>query len=225
VKRLEGTNRYKTAAAIATEAELRSLRNNVRFLRTQQVVGKEAFVFNGAKWTDGLAAGPVAAFGEAPVLMVGATALPPATAAWIEDNGIEAVHIVGGEDSVSSGVVAALQSLSTTPTVDRIEGGDRYGTARAVAQFGVDHYGMYAGSVTLVSAASPWDALSAGQLSFMTYSPLLLTSPTALSPQVTKFYDDNGGFHSPSYVVGGEGSVGAAPYTGLRDLWKRPVLR
>lgn len=227
VRRLQGANRYGTAVAIADEADKRELRapvgqfsNGVR----PQRLAREAFVINGGAWADGLAAGPVAGWVHAPVLMTTRFSLPQETAEWLKANGVGSVHVVGGPSVVDTSVITAIESLSTSPTVDRIAGGTRYETAYKVATYGVSR-GMVGNAVTVVSGDSPWDALSAGQLTFMTYSPLMLTQKTALSSWVTKFYDDNGGFQYPSFVVGGEPAVGAAAYTQLRDLWKRPVLR
>lgn len=222
VKRLEGTDRYGTAVAIADEASSTALVASIRSANVgAKASGKQAFVINGNAWADGLAVGPVAAFAHAPVLMVTLGSLPPATADWLTKNGIDTVHAVGGPSVVSTPVLDAIHALPGAPSVDRIKGVDRWETAYRVARFGVD-LGMSGDGCTVVSGASPWDALSAGQVTFMTYTPLLLTPPTGLSPWVTRFRNDAGGFSEPSYVVGGEPAVGAAAYGQLRDLWKRP---
>ncbi|HEY3317939.1 MAG TPA: cell wall-binding repeat-containing protein [Coriobacteriia bacterium] len=226
VKRLEGRDRFETAALIADEASAAALYKRLVLVGGAAPATRrptEAFVINGAAWADGLAAGPVAAFADAPVLMVTATSLPKSTREWIVGNGITSVHVVGGPSVVATSVMTAIASLSTTPTVDRIAGASRYETAYRVARYGVDNYGMSGKGCTVVSGESPWDALSAGQLSFMTYTPLLLTPRTGLSPWVTLFHDGSAGFAQPSYVVGGEPAVGAAAYNQLRDLWKRTL--
>jgi putative cell wall-binding protein len=226
VKRLAGDDRYGTAAAIADEASATALYKRIRptGIGARGVRAREAFIINGKAWPDGLAAGPVAGFADAPVLMVTNTTLPDVTRQWLIDNGIRSVHVVGSGSVVATSVLDTIASLSTSPTVDRWGGTDRYQTAFVVAQHGVADYGMVGNACTVVSGASAWDALSAGQLSFMTYAPLLLTPQSDLSTNVYQFYDNNGGFHYPSYVVGGESVVGAKAFGQLRDMWTRPVV-
>lgn len=222
VERLAGSNRYATAAAIAEEASAAALYKHLAptGLGALRRAADKAFVINGNSWPDGLSAGPVAAFADAPVLMVASTALPPSTRDWLVNNGIRSVYVVGGPASVSDAVMGEIASLPTSPTVERIAGANRWETSYRLARYGVDHFGMSDGGCAVVSGEAPWDALSAGQLSFMTYTPLLLTPKAKLSSWVEQFYRDAGWFSQPSYVLGGNTAVSPAAFGTLQNLWR-----
>ncbi len=218
VVRIAGGNRFETAAALSDAADDLDLgrRRPTASMEADSVV-REAFVVNGQMWADGLGAGPVAGFAHAPLLMCTRTALPPATRDWISDNGVSNVHVIGGPSTVDTSVLDAIASLPTTPTVDRIAGADRWGTAYELARYGIENYNMEPGA-TLVPSDRPWDALAAGQLSFMTYEPLMLTKPDQLSSYVYDLYDDYG-FDYPNYAIGGR--ITGGTFADFRDLWTR----
>lgn len=101
--------------------------------------------------------------------------------------------------------------------VERVSGPDRYKTAKALAQWGVDH-GMSAEGVVLASGWAWPDGLSAGPLAYQLGGPLLLTSPTVLSPEVSAFLDANGSRAKVSYVIGGPTVVSPTVSTAFTGL-------
>lgn len=210
VERLEGDDRFETAAAIATEMD--------------DEVGTSGYVYlvNGYAWADALAASPVAAWAGAPVLMTKPGEVPAATLDWMEDHGVTNVYIVGGTGVVGEGVKTYL--LNEGYIVERLAGDNRYETAAAVAQHGVDEWGMDPALVNLASGENFPDAMMAAPLSWWTGGPLLLTKSAALSQEVYTYFANAGwiGEHewTGCYVIGGPAAVSPAAYNEFRDLWK-----
>ena len=102
VGRIQGADRFATAAAIASELD-----------EIPSWCGSDAasaIVVNGGDVSLAYAmmVGPVAYRLQLPVLMTQADALPTATADFVDTEDIEHVVIVGGTDAVSAGVQQAL---------------------------------------------------------------------------------------------------------------------
>jgi putative cell wall-binding protein len=162
VRRLAGTDRYATAAAIGREA----------FPGSAAVV----YLASGAGFADALAGGPAAAREGAPLLLTGRDDLPPATAQALEALRPERVVVLGGTSAVSGGV--ELQLSRYAREVVRIAGDDRYATAAAVAER------VFPGPVEsafLATGGDFPDALAGGPAAARGGGPLLLTGPARLS--------------------------------------------
>ena len=165
--RLQGTTRYGTAAALAT---------------AYNAAPTHVVVASGTSFADALAAAPYAAFKSAPIVLTEAAALPQATRDWFlqEAAQLTGVSIVGGTSSVSAAVEAEIKALlSTTATITRVSGADRYATAVALASvtgvFDTDD------NIYLVSGESYADALSIAGLAFNDEAPILLTEGGSLN--------------------------------------------
>jgi putative cell wall-binding protein len=65
-----------------------------------------AYLATGQNFPDALAGGPVAGIGDAPVLLVPRTCIPPGTNAELERLTLEGVTILGGETAVTNAVAA-----------------------------------------------------------------------------------------------------------------------
>ncbi len=155
--RVFGPDRFATAAALSRRA----------FPNGADV----AFVVSGLSFPDALAAGPAAAKLGGPVLLTRSTSLPQATAAELRRLDPDQVVVVGGTAVVSGPVATAIGNLG--PSVSRVAGLDRYGTAAAVgARF-------FPGSRTALVAtgqAFP-DALAGTPLAASIDAPIILTFP------------------------------------------------
>lgn len=221
VVRIAGTDRYSTAAAVAAALDGGLQPTSVR---TSQL-GGTAYVVSGTAWPDALAAGAVAAYKNDPVLLSTGSSIPASTTAAIQDLGITDVVVVGGTNAVSPAAYSAIASIVGSENTTRVAGTDRYDTARAIAQWGIDHEGMSGYSMTLCSGENFPDALSAAVMSYWTESPLLLTPRATLSPSVTRFMDANGTGTpntydhmapslqgQPSWCVGGASAISDAAY-------------
>jgi len=218
VERIAGANRFETAAEIATlTADIDG-------------VSSTAFVVSGYSWADAIAAAPVAGYNASPVLMTMADDVPDVTMDWIADNAITSVVVVGGTAVVGEDALDELQTALGEANVEVLAGATRYETARLVAQYGVDEYGMRDTVCQLVSGEAFPDALASAAMSAMTEAPTLLTKPSALHDEVVGFFEDSGsiGYNYNlddtnegwgCWVIGGESAVSASTYEDFRDLW------
>ncbi len=196
VSRLAGADRIGTAVAVSAGTWTSS---------------REVVLASARDFPDALAAGPLAARLDAPLLLTDPALLPPPVLAEVRRLGAERVTLVGGAAAVGPAVEAAL---SDEVEVRRLAGPDRYATAAVLA---LEAGPGSSGDVVLAagSAASPdraWpDALSAGALTAAPGAvPVLLTTPDALAPAardaLPRLLGDDGAVR----VVGGPSAVSAA---------------
>jgi putative cell wall-binding protein len=165
VVRIGGATRYDTALRVAA-----------RFGATGHVI-----VATGLNFPDALAAGPLGAAENAPIVLSADAATDPATAAFIRQH--SAVDPVGGQ---AQKAVAALNTAGQT--VDRtLAGANRYATAVAVATRYAAVTGHTPTEIGLASGASFPDALSGGAYAAKVGMPLVLTDPNTLSPDTLRY--------------------------------------
>lgn len=196
VKRLQGIDRYATAARIAEE--------------TIAVLGNSysgaVFVATGANFPDATAAAPLAAALERPILLAHPT--KPYDQAVILPPEAVSAFILGGTGAVSSGVEAALGS-ELTGAVERLAGANRYQTAALIAAHGVDE-GMHWNGVGLATGENFPDALSGGAMLGRIGSVMLLTLPASLPGDTQAALQTNAGSIDALFIFGGTGAVSTA---------------
>ena len=126
VTRIEGADRYATAAAVAAK-----LGGGAAWCGGEDPA---AILVNGGdvSLAEAMMAGPIAHRLQLPVLMTAAEELPSATTDFIEAEDIEHVIVVGGTDSVSDDVANAVSDAGVD-TVARIAGDTSAGTSVALA--------------------------------------------------------------------------------------------
>ncbi len=126
VTRVEGADRYATAAAVAAK-----LGGGAAWCGGEDPA---AILVNGGdvSLAEAMMAGPIAHRLQLPVLLTAADELPMATTDFIEAEDIEHVIIVGGTDSVSEDVADAVSDAGVD-TVERIAGDTAAGTSVALA--------------------------------------------------------------------------------------------
>ena len=129
VDRVSGADRYATAAAIGGELG----GPNPTWCGSDQ---SAAILVNGGAdgRADAIAIGPMAFRLGLPMLLTAADEVPEATAAFLTDNKVERVVVVGGMGAVSGDVVDALVEDIGVVNVQRISGGSAAGTSVAVAK-------------------------------------------------------------------------------------------
>jgi putative cell wall-binding protein len=162
VVRVAGEDRYSTAAAVAADV----------LARWADTSTCDMILATGDNFPDALAAGPLAIYADAPILLNTGGSLLPVVKATIAgalgtgntcDLGVPTVHIVGGTAAVPASVEAELQSMGIN--VNRIAGANRAETAAAIAStmnvlgYGADH-------VVLVNGNGFADALAAGPMAY-----------------------------------------------------------
>jgi len=191
VVRIAGTDRYATARAVAAKTIE---------LRGSGYAGL-AFVATGAKYPDAVAASPLLSYIGTPLLL----ANPASTSVDLPPQVTYAV-VVGGEGAVSPAQFNDLVAKLGASNVVRKYGPDRYATAAALAQMGVDG-GMNKSGVGLATGENFPDALSAGPMLGAYGCPLLLTRSTLLSQPVDETLRAWRPDVSYIHVIGGTGAI------------------
>ena len=173
--RIEGNDRYQTAAAIADKT--------IEVLEANGGYSGDAFIATGANFPDALGASPIAAAEGIPVLLA-----DPARTSVSLPQSVERVWITGGTAVVSAQVETGLETSLGPANVDRLAGTDRFATAAAVAQFGVSR-GMVWDGVGITTGMNFPDALAAGPVLGSRGAVMLLTDrnsvPTPTSDTLT----------------------------------------
>lgn len=184
VREFGGRDRYDTALRLA---------NNFGEAKGLDAV-PVAFVASGYKLVDAVSVSGLAGFFDAPVLLTPSDSLHGGVADFIEDYGIDTIHILGGSGAVSDGVAEAIEALANEPTVNRIQGADRYETAaRAASQLGggAPWCGGEAAAAILVNGGdvSLVDAMMVGPIAHRLQLPLLLTAADELPMGTADFIE------------------------------------
>lgn len=187
-QRVAGDSRFSTAAAVAALVGGGSL----------------AVVASGdeAHFVDGLVASAAAARVGAPVLLVSADSVPPATNDALVALGITRTLVPGGSDVVSDAV------LSSLPNPTRISGATRYDTAAAIAEWAAtEGPASPARFVTGGDAVLDMIPATAGG------SPILLAGADGLPAPTAAAL----GAASSALIVGGTAAVSDATKTAVCD--------
>jgi putative cell wall-binding protein/alpha-tubulin suppressor-like RCC1 family protein len=206
--RVQGPDRYATAAAIARTAFPS---------KSSSVV-----VASGVSFPDALAASYLAGVVDAPILLTDPLELPSVTSAELTALGATQVYVVGGTNAVSAHVqvqIGALTVAGAHPRVTRLSGATRYATAQAIAQFpNTGGVGIVDGERTafLASGTVFPDALAASPVADAAGLPIMLTDPTTLSPQVAAIISADHIQHV--VIVGGTASVSTAVESAVQAL-------
>lgn len=161
VTRIEGVDRYATAASVAGSITTSS-----------QVV-----VASGEVYADALAGGPLAAELGAPLLLARRLSLPPASAEALRRLAPTEVILLGSSSAISDAVAREIEQV-TGATVLRIGGANRYDTAAQVAR----RFFEQADTVLIASANAFPDGLSGTTLAHAYGAPILLSSDGCASP-------------------------------------------
>ena len=172
VTRYAGADRFQTAAQVSAAT----------FSPPVPVV----FIATGDAFSDALAAAPAAAVDRGPVLLVTATAIPPATAAELTRLKPAKIIVQGGPLAIADLVVTALQAY-TAGSVTRMAGPDRYSTAAVIS---AATFNPGVGETYIVSDTSFADALVAGAAAAAARAPILIVShdgvPAATAQELSR---------------------------------------
>lgn len=184
VARIDGEDRYETAARISFDAEGRGYPENV-------------VLATGEDYPDALAATPLAYHLGGPILLTTQDELPEITEEALEHLRAKNITIVGGTGAVSAGVENYLRD-KLGYHVDRIAGKDRYETAAAVAEELPD-----SDTAVVAYGKNFPDAISVASYAAHNMMPILLTETDEV-PEATKQAIAN---YEHSYVIGGKGVI------------------
>jgi putative cell wall-binding protein len=161
IKRIAGSDRYATAAAIS----------KMRF----GAGATTAFVATGASFPDALAGAPAAARAKGPVLLTARNELPGATATELARLKPSVIVVLGGTGVVSDRVVSKLRGYAGT--VVRWAGANRYATA---ARISASSFAPGVGVAYLATGDTFPDALSGGAVAGKVGGPILLVTQSGV---------------------------------------------
>ncbi len=187
VERLAGSDRYETTAAVSRA--------------TFPTGAPTVVIATGTSFADALAAAPLAAISDGPVLLTGRSRLPEATRTELSRLDPARVVVLGGPAAIDDAVVEAIRLLGF-PT-DRVGGGNRYATAAKASA--ATHTAGVPG-VVVASGASFADSLLAAAVAAERRLPLLLAhpgrAPDETLAELERLRPD------AVWLVGGGGAVG-----------------
>ena len=214
-RRLEGPTRYETAVDIA-EAYI----DEVDRRRGETV---DTVVLTSGANDHFAYALPVSALSRlhvAPLLLTQPTRLPSSVAAFLSQNDISEVIVVGGETVVSATVAGAIEALGDI-TVTRIDRADPYSTAAALAEHvgesvSPGEFPVDGRTALLATGENFTDALAAGPLAYRGNHPILLTRSIEL-PEATEMYLAASGIEHV-VILGGGAAVSAEVEQAVSDL-------
>ncbi len=151
--RIQGNDRYETAANISTT----SVENSTR-----------AFLASGKVFADALSISSYAAANGIPLLLTDTQKVPTATLNALQKLGVTEITLIGGESAISASVAKQLQTAGYT--VSRLSDQDRYKTNVAILKnltFNMD-------KMIVATGGSFPDALAGSVLAARNNNPILL---------------------------------------------------
>ena len=177
---------------------------------------------SGESWVDAVAAGPLAASLDAPVVLVPPGGLQTATARpdlveFLRSSGVRRVAIVGSPEVLPNHEPSVLYGLGMLPrNIERIHGDDLIGNAIAVAErLGAPAvFGELGRTVIVASDQSVADAVSVGPLAAAGPFPLLPTAHDALDARIAAYLTKQDVEHV--VLIGGAAAIAPAVQDALQ---------
>ncbi len=214
-----GQDRYDTALRLA-----KNFATNKGGLGAVPAV----FIASGETLVDSISVAGFAGYADAPILLTPTGSLHGGVADFIEDYDVKTVYVLGGSAAVGDATLGAIEGLLSKPTVTRIAGADRYGTAAAVAgmiEAESSWCGTDAVSAVLINGSS--DALPFGvavqTTAYRLQLPVLMTLADELPDATADYIDKNDVEHVQ--IIGGTDTVSAGVASALTTLGVDTVAR
>ena len=145
-------------------------------------LGRTVVIASGQSVADAVTVGPLAAAGPFPLLLTPPNQLDPRIAAYLAEQQIEHVVLVGGTAAIAPAVREAIEAAAATVT--RLEGEDRYHTAALAMDLLTEAPGCTSNAIDSIGLAlgdEPQLALTAGRLLGPQCIPLLFTEAGRLA--------------------------------------------
>ena len=190
--RLEGEDRYETAANVAEEVSLYS-------------DGSTALVASGSSWPDAAALSALAYARGYPILLAQKSGLPESTHAFLTEFDPDTVLVAGGESVLSATVDDELEDVTgDLPT--RFAGADRYRTTALIADYCVS-IGFDSEDVYIATGEVYADALTGGVLAGTNSNPLLLTKKDTVPSGTALWLTEHKSTIAKLHILGGSSAV------------------
>ncbi|WP_434511213.1 cell wall-binding repeat-containing protein [Desulfitobacterium sp. AusDCA] len=158
VERLNGVDRYQTAAEIAKKAVPQA---------------SQAYLASGNSFADALSISSYAASQGIPLLLTEQKTLPQATLDTLKTLGVTNVTLIGGEGVIDPSIQSALQAQNISVT--RLSGADRYATNLAI----LNTLSYDRSSIYVATGEDFPDALAGAVLAGQKKNPILLVPKKA----------------------------------------------
>jgi len=170
-------------------------------------------IARGDGFADALAAGPLAYAAELPMLLVSGSSVPGDTKYALATLGVTRAVVLGGEVAVPGSVAADLGV-----PYDRAGAQDRYGTAVAVAEYGVARGWVTWDTVGLATGVQFPDALGGGAAMGSSGGVLLLTRTDVLPDTTRSGLEGHATVIDTIMVMGGPVAVADAVLADVRTI-------
>lgn len=199
VNREAGTDRYKTAAEIATSQDAAGI-GEVDGART-------AILATGERFPDALTGGPLAYAGSHPILLTPTASLGADAAGALEALEIEHVIILGGTAAVSQAAEDAVEAAGMT--TERLAGATRYSTATEIAEWAIANAGFSNTHVDVATGQNFPDALTGGPHAGENTAPIILAND-GNTAEAEAFLESIAATVAEGHIFGGTAAVSAA---------------
>ncbi len=200
-RRIWGSNRFTTAAAVAEEIV-------AQMARAGRTWNQIAFVVRHDGFADALAVAPLAYAQGMPILLTRSEpALNYDTRIALITMGAREVLVAGGPVAVADHILLELRGVAGIERVDRIYGPTRYETAAAVAEYGLKFHWVGTDVVGVATGLDFADALSGGAAAGARGGVLLLTAKDHLPSPSSTFLAQKSGLIPSVNVYGGPVAV------------------
>ena len=177
VRRVFGADRFATAAAVAQAAPTTTVIGSAP--NADDEPKRTALLATGLNYPDAIAAGPLAAGGNHPLLLTAPDRVPEATLDALDELDIEQVVVLGGAAVVGDGVVGVLDAEGLD--VLRVSGPDRFATAAATADLTAAVLGTDGDEILLATGRDFPDALALSAYADTRSATLVLADTEALT--------------------------------------------
>lgn len=191
IRRINGSDRYQTAAAIARAAFPSGCSQGV--------------LVSGQNFPDALSATGYAGALSCPLLITMPGILPTETKNLISDLGISKITIIGGTGAVSDAVADTLAQMGIS--CSQIYGDDRQLTAEKVFTTGTDKGYFGTDACIVANGSRSADILSISPWSYYYHYPIFLADNNGNLSADSLAYAK---MFSKAYILGGTGAVSAA---------------
>ncbi|WP_421381529.1 cell wall-binding repeat-containing protein [Bacillus salacetis] len=173
IKRITGKDRFDTSVKVAEELNSDT---------------EEIFITTGTDSPDPLSIAPYSGMKQIPILLAGKEHLPESTMAYILNNHIKRVTIVGGINAVSVDIEHQLKAAKVIG-VERISGTDRFDTSVEIAKRYQQDF-PEGSSLFFASGRSFVDALAGSTLAAKQNSPIVLLEEKKIPSPVSQWLND-----------------------------------
>ena len=193
-----GTNRYDTA---------------VKTSKKGWNTADTAIISNGSAIVDALAATPLAAYKDAPVLLTEKDTLKDVTKNELKRLGVGKVYIIGGSSVISKNVQSQIEKMGIS--VERISGSNRYATSVAIANE-MKSEGANIDQVAVVNGVSGLaDAISFGAAAGQKNILIILSDKNGKTTGAAEILSDDK--VEKTYIIGGKNAVPESVESSLKN--------